>query len=177
MDLRERVIDVRRSIGNDADPAQADLTTKTETGERLVPILDRAQAVLEALHRDAADTRDEAPVLATIERKRGRDGVVRATGRPLNPRMVTRVFRRYADRAGLPETVRLHDLRHTAITSAIGEGEDIMLMAAFAGHAKTSTTTDVYGHLLPKRAHEAARRMRSVAPAPASAGEELPHEQ
>jgi hypothetical protein len=58
--------------------------------------------------------------------------------------------------------IRLHDLRHTAITNAISQGEDIMLVAAFAGHAKTSTTVDVYSHLLPKRAHEAARRMRSV---------------
>jgi hypothetical protein len=27
-----------------------------------------------------------------------------------------------------------------------------VLVAAFAGHAKTSTTVDVYSHLLPKRA-------------------------
>jgi hypothetical protein len=43
--------------------------------------------------------------------------------------------------------------------------EDILLVAAFAGHAKTSTTVDVYSHLLPQRAHEAARRMRSVSAA------------
>jgi hypothetical protein len=39
-------------------------------------------------------------------------------------------------------------------------------VAAFAGHAKTSTTVDVYSHLLPQRAHEAARRMRSVSQGP-----------
>ena len=104
----------------------------------------------------------EAPVFATIERKRGRDGILRPTGRPLNPRMVTRVFRRYAERAGLPCTIRLHDLRHTAITNAISQGEDILLIAAFAGHAKTSTTVDVYGHLMPDRVRAAAQRMRSV---------------
>lgn len=64
----------------------------------------------------------------------------------------------------LPETIRLHDLWHAAITNAISQGEDILIVAAFAGHAKTSTTVDVYSHLLPKRTHEAARRMRSVAP-------------
>lgn len=32
-----------------------------------------------------------------------------------------------------------------------------MLVAAFAGPAMISTTVDVYSHLLPKRAHEAAR--------------------
>jgi hypothetical protein len=121
---------------------------------------------LEELYASAKDTEDHAPVFATIERKCGRDGVMRPTGRPLSPRMVTRVFRRYADCAGLPESVRLHDLRHTAITNAIGQGEDILLIAAFAGHAKTSTTVDVYGHLMPDRVREAARRMRSVSGAP-----------
>jgi integrase len=175
VDLLERVLYVRRSIGAYDDPAETSdgLTTKTEAGERLVPVLDGAQQALEALFKTAADTREQAPVFATVERKRGRDGVMRPTGRPLSPRMVTRVFRRYADKAGLPETVRLHDLRHTTITNAISQGEDILLVAAFAGHARTSTTVDVYSHLLPRRAHEAARRMRSVSLAMSAATEEV----
>jgi integrase len=139
------------------------LSAKTDAGHRLVPILDNAQQALEELYAAAADTREHAPVFATVERKPGRDGATRPTGRPLCPRMVSRVFRRYADRAGLPASVRLHDLRHTAITNAIGQGEDILLVAAFAGHAKTSTTVDVYGHLMPDRVRAAAQRMRSVA--------------
>ena len=127
-----------------------------------MPILDGAQAALEALYASATDKSDDAPVFVTVERKPGRDGIMRPVGRPLSPRMVTRVFRRYAERAGFPESVRLHDLRHTAITNAIGQGEDILLVSAFAGHAKTSTTVDVYGHLMPDRVREAARRMRSV---------------
>jgi integrase len=163
VDLLERVVYVRRSIGVYDDPTEA-LTTKTEAGERLVPILDGAQAVLEALYAEAVDKSDGAPVFATVERKRGRDGVMRPVGRSLSPRMVTLVFRRYADRAGLPETIRLHDLRHTAITNAVNQGEDIAKVAAFAGHAKVSTTVDVYYHQMPERAREAARRMRSVTP-------------
>ena len=166
VDLLQRILHVRRSISAYDQPRPADddrqLATKTEAGQRLVPILDGAQATLEELYRTAADTSDGAPVFSTVERKRGRDGNLRPTGRPLNPRMVTRVFRRYADRAGLPHTVRLHDLRHTAITNAISQGEDILLIAAFAGHAKTSTTVDVYGHLMPDRVREAAQRMRSA---------------
>jgi integrase len=161
IDLLERTISVVRSIGNYDRPDSEDLTTKTEAGERLVPILDGAQAALEALYTTTADTSDAAPVFATVERKRGRDGVLRPVGRPLSPAMVTRVFRKYAGQAGLPATIRLHDLRHTAITSAINQGEDILLIAAFAGHAKTSTTTDVYGHMISKRVGEAARRMSS----------------
>jgi integrase len=186
VDLLERIIHVRRSIGPYDTPEEiaADeaggngggplaglvaepvsdgaLSTKTEAGRRLVPILDGAQRALEELYAQAQDTRDDAPVFSTIEQKRGHDGVMRSTGRPLCPRMVTRVFRRYAERAELPAGVRLHDLRHTAITNAIGQGEDILLIAAFAGHAKTSTTVDVYGHLMPDRVRAAARRIRSV---------------
>jgi hypothetical protein len=43
VELLERVLHVRRSIGSYDDPKEM-LTTKTEAGERLVPILDRAQA-------------------------------------------------------------------------------------------------------------------------------------
>jgi len=168
VDLLQRIIYVRRSIGPYDQPGElaeetgSRLATKTEASQRLVPILDGAQAALEELYATAKDTRECAPVFATIEKKPGRDGIVRPAGRPLSPRMVTLVFRRYADRAGLPQTVRLHDLRHTAITNAIGQGEDILLVSAFAGHAKTSTTVDLYGHLMPDRVREAARRMRSV---------------
>ncbi|HUB36323.1 MAG TPA: tyrosine-type recombinase/integrase [Solirubrobacteraceae bacterium] len=173
IDLLERIIHVRRSIGPhddpDADPerraGEGELTTKTAAGRRLVPILDGAQHALEDLYATTKDTSDTAPVFATVEQGVGRDGVRRPVGRPLSPRMVSRVFRRYATRAGLPDTVRLHDLRHTAITNAIGQGEDILLVAAFAGHAKTSTTVDVYGHLMPQRVRDAALRMRSVAAA------------
>jgi integrase len=200
VDLLQRIVHVRRSIGPYDDPdvdgfdvsevhvagldrpapspngsANASgssngsqLTTKTEAGHRLVPILDNAQRALEQLYAAAQDTREQAPVFATVERKPGRDGLTRPTGRTLCPRMVSRVFRRYADRAGLPASVRLHDLRHTAITNAIGQGEDILLVAAFAGHAKTSTTVDVYGHLMPDRVRAAAQRMRSVASASSS---------
>jgi integrase len=144
-----------------SEPATG-LSTKTEAGRRLVPILDSAQAALEELYVAAADTRETAPVFATVERRTGPDGIVRPAGRPLSTRMVSLVFRRYAERAGLPRSIRLHDLRHTAITNAIGQGEDVMLIAAFAGHRKTSTTLDLYGHLMPERVRQAARRMNSI---------------
>ena len=153
------------------------LSTKTDAGRRLVPILAGAQAAFEELYAQAKDTSEQAPVFTTIERKPGRDGVVRPAGRPLSPRMVTLVFHRYADRAGLPASVRLHDLRHTAITNAIGQGEDVLLISAFAGHSKTSTTLDLYGHLMPERVREAAQRMNSISdtrPPPVSGGRAPP---
>lgn len=170
VDLLQRTICVRRSIGvHDRPGRQAlerSLSPKTPAGERLVPILGGAQAALERLYMEALDASDGAPVFTAVTARPDDAGAGGGTARPLDPRMVTRVFRRYADRAGLPASIRLHDLRHTAITNAIEQGEDVLLVSAFAGHAHPSTTVDVYGHLLPGRVREAARRMRSLAAVP-----------
>jgi integrase len=166
IDLLQRIVHVRRSIGPYDDPEDlVDAATKTEAGKRLVPILDGALQALEEQCAQAADTGEATPVFPTVEKKPNRVGATLPPGRPLCPRMVSRVFRRYADRAGLPATIRLHDLRHTAITNAISQGEDILLISAFAGHAKTSTTLDIYAHLMPDRVKRAAFRMRSVSAA------------
>jgi integrase len=145
--------------------SEASFSTKTPAGERLVPILGGAQAALERVFAHAPDTSEGAPVFTAVTARPEVESEGAAVARPLDPRMVTRVFRRYADRAGLPASIRLHDLRHTAITNAIEQGEDVLLVSAFAGHARPSTTVDVYGHLLPGRVREAARRMRSLDPA------------
>ena len=157
--LTERVIDVRRSICpyDDRDDDES-LTTKTEAGERAVPLFRDAYAAFEELYRLAPKHNDDDPVFTTVEPKpaiHGRRPSV--PGGVLSPRMVTKAFRRYADQAGLTE-LTLHDLRHTTITRLIDQKAPINLIAAIAGHSKTSTTTDIYGHMLRGQVQEAAER-------------------
>ena len=45
--------------------------------------------------------------------------------------------------------VRLHDLRHTHVSILIDADESIFVISKRIGHADTSTTTRIYGHLLP----------------------------
>ena len=45
--------------------------------------------------------------------------------------------------------LRIHDLRHTAVSLWIASGADVKRVAARAGHASTSFTLDRYGHLYP----------------------------
>lgn len=51
-------------------------------------------------------------------------------------------------RAGLPH-VRIHDLRHTAVSLAIAAGADPKASQARAGHSSIGVHLDVYGHLYP----------------------------
>jgi integrase len=162
--LTERVIDVRRSICpyDDVDDDES-LTTKTEAGERVVPLFPDALEALEELYQLAGSPADDDPVFTTVEPKPAVNGRrASVPGGVLSPRMVTKAFRRYADRAGLSE-ITLHDLRHTTITRLIDQGAPINLIAAIAGHSKTSTTTDVYGHLLRGHVQEAAQRFNPTA--------------
>jgi integrase len=53
-------------------------------------------------------------------------------------------------------SVRLHDLRHWHASVLIRRGVDFTEISDRLGHAQTSTTMDIYGHLLPDKGGRAA---------------------
>ena len=68
--------------------------------------------------------------------------------RLLDPSTVSHNFTRVIRLAGLLY-LNFHGLRHTHATMLIASGEDIKTVSARSGHASTSFTLDVYGHVLP----------------------------
>lgn len=92
------------------------------------------------------------------------------TGGPLVARTVVRQFKRLLRRAGLPETFKFHGGRHTAATLMLTNGVDVPTVAAILGHAQSSTTLNIYGHVLPTGAADAADKLaRAIRPRPAAA--------
>ncbi|MFT4037804.1 MAG: site-specific integrase [Thermomicrobiales bacterium] len=71
------------------------------------------------------------------------------TGSPLDARNLTREFKRHLVAAGLPETTRFYDMRHAAASLLIADGVPLTAVSAMLGHALTSTTLNVYAHVLP----------------------------
>lgn len=55
----------------------------------------------------------------------------------------------------LPE-IRLHDLRHTGASLMIANNVDIVTVSHRLGHAKPSTTLDIYSHAIPSKDKAAA---------------------
>ena len=53
------------------------------------------------------------------------------------------------DSAGIPRSVRIHDLRHTCASMLIARGAHAKAIQQHLGHSSISVTFDVYGHLLP----------------------------
>jgi integrase len=81
-------------------------------------------------------------------------------GGPLRPHTWVKSFFKPAVRvAGLPEGLRLYDLRHTCASLLIAQGASVKAVQAQLGHATASITLDTYGHLLPSEMEALAERL------------------
>ena len=84
-------------------------------------------------------------------------------GKTTNAKNLTaRSFKPLLERAGLPRSVRLHDLRHTCATLLLGQGVHPKIVQELLGHATIAITLDTYSHVLPNMQSEAATKMEAL---------------
>lgn len=79
---------------------------------------------------------------------------VQEDGGPMNPDSLTDWLGKFAKRHGLPN-VHPHKFRHTMASLLYFNGLDSISISKRLGHAKVSTTTDIYSHII-KQADEGA---------------------
>lgn len=75
---------------------------------------------------------------------------------PWRPDYVSKRFNTLRKTLGLPDEVKLRTLRHFVATTMLGAGVDPRTVAGRLGHAKPSTTMDIYAAWLPARDRGAA---------------------
>jgi integrase len=63
--------------------------------------------------------------------------------------LTARSFKPILKRAGLPRSVRLHDLRHTCATILLKMGQHPKFVQELLRHANIGITLDTYSHVLP----------------------------
>ena len=68
---------------------------------------------------------------------------------------------RFQAKYGLPHYT-LHSLRHTNIALQIAAGVPIVTVSKRAGHARTSTTTDIYAYALESSDQVAAEKIEDI---------------
>jgi integrase len=79
-------------------------------------------------------------------------------GTPLDPSDTWKYFLRALKQAGLPR-IRIHDLRHSAATNMLLNGEDIKAVSEHLGHRDVSTTLRVYYHVTRGKRRDAVERL------------------
>jgi integrase len=80
------------------------------------------------------------------------------TGRPIEPRNISRSFERIADAASLPR-IRLHDTRHGCATLLFAAGVPARVVMEILGHSQIAVTMNIYTHVSDSSRREAMGHM------------------
>jgi integrase len=83
-------------------------------------------------------------------------------GTPLEERRVVSQFKVALERAGLPTTVRLYDLRHTAASLLYAQGVPPLQIAEILGHTDPNFTVRTYTHTWQELRNDAAAKMGAL---------------
>ncbi|MGM9590207.1 MAG: tyrosine-type recombinase/integrase [Faecousia sp.] len=79
----------------------------------------------------------------------------REDGAPLRPDTLTGWFHDFVQRNGLPD-VHVHSLRHTYASLMIADKTPLVIVAKRMGHSQTSTTANIYAHMIQSADEKAA---------------------
>jgi integrase len=83
-------------------------------------------------------------------------------GTPIEPRNLIRHFKSVLKRAGLPQSVRFHDLRHSCATLLIAQGVHPRVVMEILRHSQISTTMNTYAHVLPRLQQDATAKIEAL---------------
>ncbi len=149
IDCQKGTLRVRRQVailgfgeGSPSGRREYGLTSKlkTHSSKRIVPI---SQDLIEAIEAH------KAKVEAKIQKSGGSFNdncliVCTRRGTFLKPRTYQDAFKRILKQAGLPETMRIHDLRHTFATLCAEAGMPEKVLANILGHSSTAMIQRYY---------------------------------
>lgn len=85
----------------------------------------------------------------------------RDDGRPMFPSSPTAWLDGFAKRHGLPH-INPHAFRHTMTSLLINQGTDVVTVSKRLGHSRTSTTTDLYSHVIQEADAQASEQIADV---------------
>lgn len=145
LDLERKTLRIRRTLTR----SKGTMTLgepKTKKSRRTVPLTARAVTALK-IHRKLQ--LEERMRLADLYKDRGLV-FANEVGNITNPsNLRQRSFTKLLKLAGLPDTTRFHDLRHTCATLLLSRGQHPKLVQELLGHANIAITLDTYSHVLP----------------------------
>ncbi len=123
---------------------QVQKSTKTESGERKIPLPSRAREVLCIMDAMYPDHKPSDHVFLT------------AVNNPYDKRQIERTLTRMLKNVGLSDKgYTPHSLRHGYGSILLSKGVDIKTVSVLLGHKDVSTTYNIYIHVLEKDKEQA----------------------
>ena len=84
--------------------------------------------------------------------------IVHPDGKPIYPEYLSQMLTKLQERAGLPKC-RFHDLRHLCASIMLLQGVNVKVAQERLGHKDIATTMNIYSHVLPSSAKDAADKI------------------
>ena|GEM_PF-4845151 len=128
VDLERGTLTVRRQLQLVPGGGQQAVRPKYDS-YRTVPLSQELAPLLSGRRRDPSEA-----VVAGLE------------GVAVHPGSIQRVWSRQKAACGIADTFRIHDMRHWYASRQIDSGANILTVQRRMGHARASTTLDVYAH-------------------------------
>ena len=144
VDLDAQLLQVRQTFNYQVGYGSYEDTTKTRSSRRPMR-LSRSAVMLLRSYKDWQDNQRELMGDAW-EDTENRIFTTEA-GRPILPNRLTRWATNFMRRSGFPD-VTLHSLRHTYASLMISDGVPLTVISHQLGHSQTSTTADIYSHVI-----------------------------
>jgi integrase len=158
IDLKKGAITVQRTLVKTAAGYRFD-EPKTDRSRRTVPI---PASVVEALRRHKSEQLQQRLKLGGSWEQPDLVFTNEVGGFVGRSNLLQRQFRTALKVAGLPVTLRLYDLRHTAATLLLAAGVHPKVASERLGHASITMTLDTYSHVLPDMQREASDKMEEL---------------
>lgn len=86
---------------------------------------------------------------------------VKENGEPMIPDGITAWLSEFSKRHNLPH-INPHAFRHTMASILINSGKDVVSVSKRLGHAKVSTTTDIYSHIIMEADEQASECLADI---------------
>jgi integrase len=153
----EATITIARSITTVSGFGVVEKEPKTESSKREIAISDKLLTTLEEYKAWYEQYRKSVG-----DRWTGTDRIfIGEDGKRIYPGTIDNWVHKICEAAGLPPRT-VHSLRHTNITMQIAAGVPLVTVSGRAGHARTSTTTDIYSHFLKSSDKTAAEKLEKL---------------
>lgn len=157
IDFENKTMTIQRSSFRDKGGETYTKSPKTERSKRCITMPNKLIAYLFE-YKTWWDNRKS--ILKTAWKNNDRL-LLSDDGRIICPTMYVKWLKAITKRAGLPE-VTLHSLRHTNITLQLIAGVDMKTVSTRAGHARPSTTSDIYSHFLKASDKKASETINNL---------------
>lgn len=154
MDLDRGTLSVRRGLHRVPGEGLVFTEPKTDRSRRTIAV---PAPLIEALRKQRVAQNEERLVAGT-EWDDWDLVFAQPNGRPLDKHSDYEAWIKLLNRAKVRH-IRLHDGRHTAATLLLTAGVHPRVVMELLGHSQMRTTTDIYSHVMPALAQEAADRM------------------